>query len=140
MVFNIAAGALNIKDKGNKVSYNSYALAATELATIALSLSAYKNFKKTMKNAVLTQKATLTKHIKLTNLLIIFQIVVIVVNIVYSSMVIDCYLNNKIIDDVIYNFSIAIIAINSVSIISGDSIIGSAYRQMIKQGVDMTKV
>jgi hypothetical protein len=60
-----------------------------------------------------------SKHKMAYSFTIILTIFCIVMNISYSSMVIDYYNNSRIIDDKLYNWALAIIVINSFGLLCG---------------------
>jgi len=101
MVFNLAAAALIVQENNvtSFVTYTQFALSATQLALHCLLLISLFSF-----------------IIKEKQLLLLPLCLHYVVNIVYSSCIIDYYVNKEQYNEQFFKFSIAIIVINAIAL------------------------
>ena len=135
MVFNIAAGALNIRDSGKIPSFESYCLAITELALVVFSLTMILLGSTSMMLLIgkilkdggdisweITTNIPIFKQNKImqmifTTLIVAGYFAVPAANIAYSTLVIQYYSDKKVIDKQLYDFSIGIITVNSLNLV-----------------------
>lgn len=118
MIFNIASGGLNIRDNGNMVSIESNGLATANLVLSVIYLcmllpSCMKIIQRSKKNKEQTAVPFIGKISKVSCLTICLLFVI---NIGYSIVVMDYFKTNKSIDKMLYDFSVSIVAIDSISI------------------------
>lgn len=112
MILNIVSGGLNLKDKNTLVSQESYALAMTNLAFCILLtvMSLPKCFKMVMGKG---SKVQGPQPKSMSKMYCLFSLCIIALNIAYSIMVFKYYNEKKQINDELYNFSMAVVIIDS---------------------------
>lgn len=138
VVFNLASAALNLRDSGKTISFASYALAVTYLAIsifgIVLAGLGIIAIRKITRGFIVFPKESdildlpskkpqnININIKpLTKPQMIYQIInflAIIVNIAYCALVIQYYNSQTVINDQFYNLSLAIVVIDSASLLS----------------------
>lgn len=143
-IFNTVGAGLNIRDKGSRVSTESYALVATDLALICFQLFGFrKNMKELAKLSSGTQmgkfKLNVAKHGKFMTRHSLITYLIYIINIAYSALVIQYSLSNTPIDDMLYNFSLAVVVLNVVAMLSGYILIVSFFHQIMLQVKDQLK-
>jgi len=106
-VLNLASAALNIRDKGKTISYESFVLSIVYLAICLFGITLV------FFGLIKIERAR-TKYIQFIRMWLIFSIIL---NITYSALVIQSYNSKSIIDEQFYNLSIAIVAIDGIGIL-----------------------
>jgi hypothetical protein len=119
MIFNIAAGGLNIRDIRKQVSVESNGLAIANLAlsVIYLCMLLPSCMKIMLKNKKNKEHTPVPFMGKMSNVSCLAICIIFILNIGYSIIVMDYFKTNKPIDKMLYDFSISIITIDSVAIV-----------------------